>query len=276
VFAERDPEGYKDSPNPFQAFNFDAVNFTDPFGRQVWCCGRSGKCTPCREGYPFGLPEWEWELGPRPDECPPLPKGITLSEACKDALKQAKKDECAIGRALKYEVQIETAARCVGIDPSILAAIGVRESGFANVDQKNGGGRGVFQIDIGVHPEMKEPITEGVVPPHIFSVALDYAARLLAERFKFYKNRKEKFDDALSMAAAVHDYNAGTGKTLERLQRTLKRLGPKGSIERKIEEISADLDPSTANKNYVSNVLAIAKHCFQPYFLDAPYLSDLL
>jgi RHS repeat-associated protein len=35
VFAERDPEGYKDSPNPFQAFNFSPVNVLDPSGTRI-------------------------------------------------------------------------------------------------------------------------------------------------------------------------------------------------------------------------------------------------
>jgi hypothetical protein len=45
---------------------------------------------------------------------------------------------------------LQTVASAHGIDWVLLAAVGVRESGFANINERGGGnGLGIFQIDIG-------------------------------------------------------------------------------------------------------------------------------
>ena len=64
----------------------------------------------------------------------------------------------AIDRANKYEKEMKAAADEQLIDWRLLAAMGIRESGFENIKEKKTGGkgRGVFQIDLGWNPTVKE------------------------------------------------------------------------------------------------------------------------
>jgi RHS repeat-associated protein len=84
---------------------------------------------------------------------PPPPPGY---EECKNGLAAANKGFDAVGRALQSWDIVAAAAAKHGISANILAAIGVRESGFLNIRQKDGLGRGIFQIDLGQHPNVTD------------------------------------------------------------------------------------------------------------------------
>jgi hypothetical protein len=57
----------------------------------------------------------------------------TQGQGCTSALRTADQNQAAINHALSNWATISSAAAANGIDPVLLAAIGVRESGFQNV-----------------------------------------------------------------------------------------------------------------------------------------------
>lgn len=83
------------------------------------------------------------------------------------------------------------------------------------------------------------------------SIAARYAAGLLADSFDFYSG--QGFDAELSEAAAIRDYNASPGRGHRRTLAYLRRAQATGNI--------GELDRGTTGRNYVTNVLAIARHC---------------
>jgi hypothetical protein len=132
-----------------------------------------------------------------------------------------------------------------GIYPKLLAAIRVRETGFQNVSQSGGYGRGIFQIDIGANPQAANIAGDT-------EAAAGFAAQYLVGRMNYHATRDGypagNYTAELQLAAAVRDYNAGWATTINRMRQ------PGMTV--------AGLDPGTARGNYVTNVLNLANHCF--------------
>jgi len=60
----------------------------------------------------------------------------------------------ALDRALDARDTLESAVRNTTTEWAMLAAIGIRETGFRNINQPDGNGVGVFQIDIWQNPSV--------------------------------------------------------------------------------------------------------------------------
>jgi hypothetical protein len=136
-----------------------------------------------------------------------------------------------------------------GFDPALLGAIGIRESNFLNQRERNGGGRGVFQLDITRHPELRA-IAED---PSRLAEQADYAGQILDAGIDKYSG----YGSDLAAAGGLREYNAGNRHNWS----VKKFANGAGGLDATV----ARLDRGTAPKkhgNYVSNVLAIAKNCF--------------
>ncbi|CAN5407495.1 hypothetical protein BH20ACI2_BH20ACI2_14230 [soil metagenome] len=170
----------------------------------------------------------------------------TVSPDCLGALKVAKKDINAINRAYAAADLLNRVGKATGMYPKLLAAIGVRETGFQNINQSGGLGKGIFQIDVGQNPNA------GNIIGNIEAEAT-FAAQLLVSRMNHHSSATRGYPSGnynayLQFAAAIRDYNARHSVT----QNVMNRPGA----------TVADLDRGTALNNYVSNVLNLMNHCF--------------
>jgi hypothetical protein len=135
---------------------------------------------------------------------------------------------------------IEAAALMTGTDPDIIAAMGIRESGYENVIGDNGHGYGIFQFD----NRYNSP-NDLYVAMTFPNVAAEMVGNRLATSYTHNSNLGASPDVAL--AGAVRAYNAGQPSTSQFMSNV------PGYV---------DLDIGTANNDYVSQVLAIAQNCF--------------
>ena len=154
---------------------------------------------------------------------------------CPSALRTAGQNQAAVNRALSNWNTISSAAAANGIDPALLAAIGVRESGFRNVWQSGGGmGAGVFQIDLGANPN--------VTAAQAFNVpfAANYAAGMLASNSAYLGATFPNLTSAQLLQATAASYNFGVGN---------------------ISGNPATIDVGSTGNNYGSNVVGLMS-CF--------------
>ena len=125
-------------------------------------------------------------------------------DSCVRGLREADKDRAAVVRALADWRNIAEAAAPHGVPPGIVAAVGVRESGYRNVRQPNGMGRGVFQIDLRGNPEVPEARAMDV------DWAADWAAARIAQNLRYMRREYPHFTEAQAMQAALAAYNFHT------------------------------------------------------------------
>lgn len=125
-------------------------------------------------------------------------------ESCVRGLREADKDRAAVVRALADWRNIAEAAARHGIDPRIVAGIGVRETGYRNVRQPDGMGRGVFQIDLRANPNVTRAQAMDV------AWAADWAAARIAENLRYVRREYPRFTEAQAMQAALAAYNFHT------------------------------------------------------------------
>lgn len=154
-------------------------------------------------------------------------------KTCSDALKKVDGKVNALDRVIAMGEMIKTAASQAGVDPGIMSAIALRETGAQNEFGDNGNGRGIFQIDARFHPEVST--AQAFNPPF----AAQWASNLLASgtaRFSFY-------GPGWSTEFGLHTYNGG-------------HIGLPA-----VPRLPA-FDQTTAGHNYISHVLALAS-CFQ-------------
>src|SRR5882724_11166611 len=167
-FSSPDPlSGHLGNPQSLNRYAHtlsDPINLIDPFGAQaITTIGEPHPPRgPLTGGGSGGTPDkLILGLGPEasgagcplcvPPPQPPPPPGY---EECKAALAVAHKDFDAVERAEGAADVIRGAASANGVDPNLLAAVGVRESGWSNILEHGGGqGAGIFQIDLGAHPD---------------------------------------------------------------------------------------------------------------------------
>lgn len=115
----------------------------------------------------------------------------------------AQTNSAATSRANAAKATLQAAARRHGIDWRMLAAIGVRETNFRNVDstRPDDPGMGVFQLT-------NQPgVTRAKA--HDLAFAADYAARMLKANINLLKRRHPNLTQAQLLQAAAAAYNFG-------------------------------------------------------------------
>ncbi len=124
--------------------------------------------------------------------------------ACQLGLSQSMADMAGVQRALANWPTLQTAADNAHIDASLLAAVALRETDFQNISQIGGGqGQGVFQIDIGAHPD--------VTSAQAFDIgwAAQYAANMLAANLQDIQSQFPQLTRDQLMQATAAAYNFG-------------------------------------------------------------------
>ena len=164
------------------------------------------------------------------------PPSGKLSKDCLDALKTAGKGAAAVKRALAAESTLESAVQGTGIDWTMVAAIGIRESGFQNIPEIGGGkGRGVFQIDVGKNPSVTEAQAYDV------AFAANWAVNLLDKNMGTLTGKYPNLTSTQLLQATAASYNFGT---------------------KNISGNPNTIDAGTAGNNYGSNILGLM-NCFK-------------
>jgi RHS repeat-associated protein len=125
---------------------------------------------------------------------------------CAMGLEMTKKDSAAVDRANAIWDTIQTAGDTHGIDPSLLAAVAVRESGVQNIPEKGGKGRGRFQIDLGQHPGVTAEQAQDL------AFSANYAAGILSSNMNSLAARLPNFTQEQLLHATAASYNLGAGK----------------------------------------------------------------
>jgi RHS repeat-associated protein len=164
------------------------------------------------------------------------PDTSSPSQDCLNALATAGANTDALTRATDNWSAIQSAAAANGIDPNLLAAIAIRESGFQNIAQIGGGqGAGVFQIDLGQNPT--------VAPAQAYdpTFAANFAGSMLATNSATLARQHPNLNPTQLLQATAASYNFGTGN---------------------ISGNSNTIDVGSTGGNYGSNVLGLMA-CFQ-------------
>jgi RHS repeat-associated protein len=134
------------------------------------------------------------------------PEGLCPSQKCLDALKTAGQTKQALDNVAADWNTILSASADYGIDPALLAAIGVRESGFTNVAQSGGGlGAGVFQIDAGANSFVTSAQAYNV------TYATNFAAAMLSGNMASLAASYPNLDQTQLLQATAASYNFGAG-----------------------------------------------------------------
>jgi len=188
------------------------------------------------------------ERGARDSKPPQTPTPTPqVSSDCQSALNVANKTVDAIDRAYQSADILNRVGQQTGAPPKLLAAIGVRETGFQNLSQGGGNGRGIFQIDVGQNPNGAS------ILGNTGAEATFAAKNLLIDRMNYHSDAARGYPDGnrnaeLQFAAGIRDYNA-------RHSVTRNIMGRPGATV-------SDLDQGTARDNYVTNVLNLMNNCF--------------
>jgi hypothetical protein len=174
-----------------------------------------------------------------------------LSETCAKALVVAGKTPANLTLANGQMDLLKTAANAAGIDWKLLAAIGVRESGFMNKDERKqdgtiGNGRGVFQIDLSQNRGVTEAEANDV------AFAANWAATTLAGNAKAISGKLPGLSAEMSIWMMVSSYNTGVGGQLFRFN---------AGYDPDWHTAPVDAKKGIYHNNYGRNVLGL-KDCF--------------
>ncbi len=166
----------------------------------------------------------------------PKPMPLPQSNQCASALNTAGQTQAAVARAEAAWATRQAAAQAHNIDPALLAAVGVRESGFQNVTQIGGGpGVGVFQLTVAPGSGVTFAQASNL------QFAANYAAGMLSANESVLGAEFPNFTSAQLLQATAASYNLGVG-------------GISGN--------PATIDVGSAGNNYGSNVVGLTQ-CFK-------------
>ena len=152
--------------------------------------------------------------GQGPDLGPDNP--VMPTSPCAEGLADAHADIGAVDRANAMWGTIQAAADAHNIDPALLAAVGIEETGFRNVWQgcttdpscANADGAGIWQIDLGPNGGNPNVSVQQAFDP---TWAADYSANKLSNNMNTLAAKFPNFTpDQLTQATAA-SYNFGTG-----------------------------------------------------------------
>jgi len=141
----------------------------------------------------------------------------------------------ALNRATAAESTLTTATANTSISWTMLAAVGLRETAFQNINQTNGNGVGVFQIDLGVNSSVTASQAGNM------SWAANYAAQMLNSNMATLAASYPNLTQGQLLQATAASYNFGTGN---------------------ISGNPNTIDVGTTNNNYGSNITQLMT-CFQ-------------
>ncbi|WP_231879551.1 RHS repeat-associated core domain-containing protein [Methylomonas koyamae] len=160
------------------------------------------------------------------------------SQNCLNALLVANTNSSALTRVNNNWATIQGAADSNGVNPNLLAAIGIRETGFQNIPQSGGGlGAGVFQIDLGQNPSVTQSQAYNI------SFSANFAANMLSSNMNALAAAHPNLNSSQLLQATAASYNFGTGN---------------------ISGNPNTIDIGSTGNNYGSNVLNIMFNCFSP------------
>lgn len=112
-------------------------------------------------------------------------------------------DQSAVERAGEWWGVIVDASEATGIDPAMLAAIGIRETGFQDENQIGGGnGVGIFQITVNPGPGATVAANKANDP----SQAAMYAASLLSSNMSALAGLFPNFTASQLLQATAASY----------------------------------------------------------------------
>jgi soluble lytic murein transglycosylase-like protein len=125
---------------------------------------------------------------------------------CADGLQEAGQTMAAVDRANASWDMLQTAADANNVDPALLAAIGIRETGFQNIPQSGGGqGAGIFQIDLGQNPNVT---SQQAFNP---TWAANFAGNMLDTNMDTLAAAYPNLNQNQLLQATAASYNFGTG-----------------------------------------------------------------
>ena len=177
---------------------------------------------------------------PRKTLAESLEETYGVSELCARGMAASGARMDAIDRANEASNVLKEAAEEADIAWRLLAAIGVRESGFKNIDEIGGGpGRGIFQVT------PNKGISEAQARD--LSTAARYAAKHLKGSINHFSAVIDEYGRN-PWAVAARGYNTGTSNRY-----TLNKLIG--------DDYIGNLDRGTARNNYVTSVLNLMD-CF--------------
>jgi len=209
----------------------DPINFNDPSGLSRAELVNDGLFCPSivtLNGYDIeGAPTTTWLFGaqvlcgtqpglgrrPRLTLTEQIELDLNVSETCAKGLVASGKRGGALERARAFEKTLRTAADANGIDWTLLAAIGMMETGFQNNWQKDSQGRdmighgaGVFQVDLSKNPQVSETDAFNI------AWAADWAAKVLSSNYAYLKAEFPNFDAVHLLQATAASWNLGAYK----------------------------------------------------------------
>ncbi len=111
----------------------------------------------------------------------------------------------ALDRAKAAMSTLVAATTGTGIDWTMLAAIGIRETGFRNIKQRDGLGVGVFQIDVGENPSVSERQALSI------GWAAKWAANTLSANSAMLSRKYPNLDGTQLLQATAASWNLGVG-----------------------------------------------------------------
>jgi RHS repeat-associated protein len=242
-FMQTDPVGYRSGLNLYNYAGSDPVNLIDSLGLQdeppkSICDTADCVIIKAISLYPTmallsAFATRSVSLGLQNFRTPTVHVPTPQNSTCAAALRVAGKNQSAINRANAAWGTISNAATAHGIDPALLAAVGVRETGFQNIAEAGGGGgMGVFQLT-------NQP---GVTSRQAYDLTFsaNYAASMLASNMTALAKAFPNFTSPQLLQATAASYNFGLGN---------------------IRGNPATIDVGTTHNNYGSNVVNLMS-CF--------------
>lgn len=170
---------------------------------------------------------------------------------CAQGLKGANKTMAAVNRALQDWGMIEDAAEASDVDPAMIAAVGVRETGFLDVTENDGANKGVgiYQLTV-IKGSPKAAIeTSQANDP---STAALIAGGILRDNMNYMADHYPSYTGSYLLQAAAAEYNMGP---------TNKKTGKSNfsGDPAKIDQGTAD--PTGGTGNYGADILLLMD-CF--------------
>jgi RHS repeat-associated protein len=196
-----DPYGFCGEPDVWGNEYHESIPF------DFWYCsvgnGAGSTVGQNHDAYDKGM---GGSAGPGHGPDPPHKAQTQKQKNCAKGLQEANKDQSAVERAgLNWGV-LEDAGQAYGINPAMLAAIGVRESGFRDMNEIGGGpGVGIFQITVTSSSRATASMANDP------SRAALYAAGLLSENMAYLANKFPNFTPRQLLQATAASYNFGVG-----------------------------------------------------------------